>query len=218
MNHAERHARRWALASAIALALLSPRAYAEAPRAESAVPRLDDGARFEDDATTATAQVDTDDRRPWLGLVLDAGVPDGANIGIVGRPLSWLRLHAGGSYNLISGGIRGGVAYVPFDYWVVPTLVVEGGHYFAGSAKDALETVAGLEVDFAPERVEYTYANAHLGLEFGGDWYTIFLRGGYSFVNATLRPPSDDEVRFEDDVRMSAWLPSAKLGLIVYLY
>ena len=156
--------------------------------------------------------------QPWLGLVLDAGVPDGAQVGVVVRPLSWLRVHAGAGYNLASVGIRGGVTYVPFRYWVVPTLVVEGGHYFPGSVRGAINTVAGVDVDFAPERMSYSFANAHLGLEFGGDWYTIFLRGGYSYVNADIRAPESDGVQFQEDVRVSAWAPSAKLGFMVYVY
>ncbi len=171
-------------------------------------------------APTLMAKVEpSPDRKPWLGLVLDAGVPDGAQVGLVVRPWSWLRIHAGGGYNLASGGIRGGATYVPFDYWVVPTLTLEGGYFFAGNPQGAVEAIAGVDVEYVPERIAYGYANAHLGLEFGGDWFTFFLRGGYSYIDATVRPPdTEEDLRFEEDARLVAWAPSAKLGFIVYMY
>lgn len=195
---------------ALTLVLTSQVSLAESPRDMSGAPpeaAIEDG--FE--------PVE-EDRRPWLGVVLDAGVPDGANLGLVARPLSWLRAHVGGSYNLASAGIRAGATYVPFDYWIVPTLTLEGGHFFTGSAKEAIRLVSGVDVDGAPEEVSYTYANGHLGLEFGGDWFTVFLRGGMSFVHATFRPSDVDNVRFEENVTASVWAPSAKLGLIFYVY
>ncbi|MEO1336600.1 MAG: hypothetical protein AAFV29_13200 [Myxococcota bacterium] len=154
---------------------------------------------------------------PWLGLVFDVGVPDGMNLGLVVRPLSVLRVHAGGAFNLANFGLRAGVAYVPFNFWIVPTVVVEGGHFFEASPRDIVSSLASVDVDYVPESLSYTYANAHLGLELGGDRFTFFLRGGYSYLAASLRPPSDDEIRFEDNVSVTGWLPSAKLGLIVYL-
>ena len=215
MNPLDRLRRCGALGGVAALLVSTSSAYAEAPRAS-----LESRETVEAYNEVVAEEPSADDSSPpWLGLVLDAGVPDGANLGLVARPLPWLRAHIGGSYNLMSGGIRGGVAYVPFQYWIVPTLVLEGGHYFTGSAKDAIETVAGISVDYAPDRVSYTYANAHLGLEFGGDWFTFFLRGGYSFVHASLRPAEEeDNVRFEEDITATAWLPSAKLGFIFYVY
>ena len=203
---------------ALALMLTPALASAAAPRVAGSVQSSD---LFEgsDDGMFVAAEAEEVESSslPWIGLILDAGVPDGANLGLVARPFSWLRLHAGGSYNLVSAGVRGGVSYVPFNYWIVPTLTVEGGHFFDGNARSSIKAIAGLDVEYAPEKVSYTYANGHLGLEFGGDWYTIFLRGGMSFVHASVRPPSQDDVRFEEDVTITAWAPSAKLGFIVYV-
>lgn len=198
----------------------------ESPEASAVVAEADeDGPAVADEsleaaAVVAEAEEDEEDDLPLLGLVVDAGVPDGMNLGIVVRPLDWLRLHVSASYNLATWGIRGGVAYVPFDYWITPSLVVEGGTYFPGSLRDAMRTYANVDSEYVPDRILYHYFNAHLGLELGSDWFTFFLRGGYSYLDMSLRPPdsAEDGLRFEEDARITAWLPSAKLGFVVYFY
>ena len=42
---------------------------------------------------------------PRLGLMVDAGLPDGANAALVFRPFRWLRAHGGGGYNMVSPGV-----------------------------------------------------------------------------------------------------------------
>src|SRR6185369_4854552 len=104
---------------------------------------------------------------PIVGVMTDAGLPDGLAASLVVRPTSWLRLHGGGSYNLISAGVRAGVTLVPFGWG--PSLSIEGGHYFEGDANNLMRRFAGSSwsSNAALERVGYDYANAHLGLDFG---------------------------------------------------
>src|SRR6185436_7926376 len=41
-----------------------------------------------------------------FGVMADAGAPDGATASLVLRPIRMVRLHVGGSYNMISPGVR----------------------------------------------------------------------------------------------------------------
>lgn len=158
--------------------------------------------------------------RSVLGLMLDAGVPDGANLAVVWRPEHWLRFHVGGGHNLNSPGVRAGVSLMLLDGDFTPSLVVEGGHYFAGDLGATMESVLGIDGTNAPDKLSYSYGNAHLGLEFGGSDFTFYLRGGYSLIEADLRPSSEgqgENFRFDEDVHLTVWAPSAKLGFVIYI-
>src|SRR5258708_7826983 len=51
---------------------------------------------------------------PWLGLMADAGIPDGMQGSLVLRPFKVLRASVGGGYNMISKGVRVGATLLPF--------------------------------------------------------------------------------------------------------
>ena len=171
-------------------------------------------------------------RRPKLGIMADAGLPDGANASLVFRPARWVRMHGGGGYNMISGGVRAGVTLLA--PWVVaPSGTLEVGHYFDGNANGIAQKFAGSSFSSAMlERVGYDYGNAHLGLDFGGRRATFYIHAGMSYVRAQVhnldsvvssRTSSGTgsyttEVSIKQDPTVRAWFPSAKLGLIVYLW
>lgn len=157
--------------------------------------------------------------RPWLGVMIDAGVPDGANLNLAWRPDYWLRFHGGPSYNGVGFGLRGGVSLLPFDFWISPSVVLEGGYFFPGDLAGFVETVVGGSSEGVPDQVRYAYANLHLGLELGTPDFGFFLRGGYSMIDAHLTPPPGDPngVRFEGDTHVTAFVPTAKLGFVIYL-
>lgn len=192
-------------------------------------------------ATASAAQVDAaykpasstvvPKRLPRLGVMADAGAPDGANGSLVYRPFSWLRSYAGGGTNLISKGFRGGLTLVPFGSG--PSASIEAGHYFDGDANGLARRFAGPTFGSpALERVGYDYANFHVGLDFGSRRATFFIHGGMSYVRATVHNmdqvvasavgSSDGngttEISFTKDPIVRAWLPSVKLGLIVYIW
>jgi hypothetical protein len=161
----------------------------------------------------------------------DAGLPDGANASLVFRPLRWLRVHGGGGTNLISAGLRGGVTLVPFGWG--PSATLEAGHYFDGNANGLAQRFAGSSFSSAMlDRVGYDYANAHLGLDFGYRRVTFYLHGGMSYVRAQVHNLDSvissqasnagangmTEVSIKQDPTVRAWFPSAKLGLLVYLW
>src|SRR5262249_47189093 len=112
-----------------------------------------------------------------FGLMLDAGVPDGANASLVFRPAAWVRAHGGGGTNLIAPGVRAGVSLMPLPGM---SLNAEGGHYFRGDANGLARMLSGDgTVDVPALRdVGYDYANFHLGLELTFSWLTLYVHGG----------------------------------------
>jgi len=168
---------------------------------------------------------------PVVGVMADVGLPDGAGASLVLRPKKWLRVTGGGTYNMISSGVRAGVSLVPLGWG--PSLSVEGGHYFDGDANSLMRRFAGAsyQSNAVLERVGYDYANAHLGLDFGYRRVTFFLHGGFSYIRATVHnvdaaiqssmqsdSSSSTQLSVKQDPIIRAITPSAKLGLIVYLW
>jgi hypothetical protein len=168
---------------------------------------------------------------PWMGLQVDAGVPDGAQAALVLRPWKALRFSVGGGYNVISKGVRAGMTILPFGRG--PSLSLEAGRFFEGDANAAARKYMGDFEDIAVlQRVGYDFANAHLGLDFGYERVTFFIHGGMSYLRGKVRDanqfftdPSIDgmnadgvSVKFTQDPTVVAIGPSAKIGLIVYLW
>lgn len=168
---------------------------------------------------------------PKFGVMADAGAPDGANGSLVFRPFSWLRAHGGGGTNMISKGVRLGATWLPFGSG--PSATLEAGHYFDGDANGLAQRFAGSTFS-SPllQRVGYDYANAHLGLDFGSSRVVFYIHGGMSYIRATIHNfdsvvagaasenggNGSTEVSVKSDPIVKAWVPSAKLGLIVYLW
>jgi hypothetical protein len=157
-----------------------------------------------------------------VGLMVDAGLPDGAQGAILYHPTGAVRLHAGGGYNLISPSVRGGVSLLPLS-WIA--LVVEGGRYFDGDANPLMQRLRG-DDDYHHDglsRVGYDWASAHLGLELGGDHVRFTVHAGYSYVRTDLRDAdalvgAGDQLRFERAPQIRGLVPSARIGLILYLF
>jgi hypothetical protein len=164
-----------------------------------------------------------------LGVMTDAGVPDGANAALVLRLAPWLRAHAGGGTNTISAGYRGGLTFM-VPYTVSPSLSFDFGHFRDGNANGLVRSWVGGEGPLKPlfERFGYTYVNAQLGLEIGRGPVQFFVHAGLSHINVTLHnanaalvaastssDPSTTVVVREDPV-VRAWVPSVKMGLLVY--
>ncbi|HKA88662.1 MAG TPA: hypothetical protein VKH36_06240 [Acidimicrobiia bacterium] len=160
-----------------------------------------------------------------FGLMLDAGVPDGANASLVFRPAGWFRVHAGGGTNLIAPGVRAGVSLMPLPGM---SLNAEGGHYFRGDANGLARMLSGDgTVDVPALRdVGYDYANFHLGLELTFSWLTLYVHGGMSYLHGQVRNigptlnqsiGGDGMVTVSEDPTVHAWAASARVGLIVYV-
>jgi hypothetical protein len=178
-----------------------------------------------------TAVAPPADKLPAVGVMADVGLPDGAGASLVYRPAKWLRVTGGGTYNMISSGLRAGASLLPFGWG--PSLTLEGGHYFDGDANGLVRKFAGSSYssNAVLERVGYDYANAHLGLDIGYRRVTFFIHGGMSFIRASVHnvdqaiqndsgssSSSSTTVSVKQDPIIRAFTPSAKLGLIVYLW
>jgi hypothetical protein len=174
-------------------------------------------------AAAAPARAD-DDR---LGLMFDAGFPDGGNASLVLRPFAGLRLAAGGGTNLISPGVRGGAS------WVFPAgfvVSVEGGHYFSGDATSVARVVSGNSNLDSPalRDVSYDYVDLHAGIEFGPPTAKFFIHGGSSYVSGAVKNAGASAnqalgqgmttITFAQDPRITGWVISARVGVILYLF
>jgi len=170
---------------------------------------------------------------PWMGVMADAGLPDGMQGSLVLRPARWFRTSLGGGYNMISKGVRMGATLVPWGRG--PSGTLEVGRYFDGDANAAARSFLGAGFQGAPvlERIGYDYANAHLGLDLGYKRVTFYIHGGMSYVRGTIhnaeRQISSDPqingtnangttISIKQDPTIKVIGPSAKIGLIVYLW
>jgi hypothetical protein len=186
-------------------------------------------------ATPEPATAPASDSLPWLGLMADAGVPDGVQGSLVLRPMKWLRTSVGGGYNMISKGVRAGVSILPFGRG--PSATLEAGRFFEGNANTAgSKYIAGYSdanpLSPALDRIGYDYANAHLGLDFGYKRVTFYIHGGMTYMrgkvhnlgslfnkNPAINGTDENGLSVTvSDVSYTVIAPSAKLGLIVYLW
>lgn len=174
----------------------------------------------------------TSDAFPRYGLSAAAGVPDGAVLSVVYRPLDSLRLTAGGSWNYFGYGVQGGVGFAPFHWVIDPTFNLELGHYFDSDMSWVADQNAGVPTELRPllEKVGYNYANAQVGLEFGSARrFVFFVRAGISYFWTKIRGVSEvtntyatstgtqtATVRIADPL-LRATLPSVKFGVLFYL-
>jgi hypothetical protein len=186
-------------------------------------------------AETAPAEPPSAPSLPWIGVMADAGVPDGVQGSLVLRPWKALRASVGGGYNMISKGIRVGLTFLPFGRG--PSATLEAGHYFDGDANSAAAKLFGPGIAnsaFSPtlQHFGYDYVNAHLGLDFGYKRVTFYIHGGLSYVQShvsnvdqlinTSTPTingetsSGQQVTVPQGVNIKAIGPSGKIGLIVY--
>lgn len=162
-----------------------------------------------------------------LGLMVNAGAPDGLGGSVVWRPTPRIRTHGGIGYNGIAPGAQAGVTLAAIPYWITPTATVEVGRFFRGNANSLMNMVgANTEDEPVLREVGYDFATAHVGLEFGYSAMTFYLHGGMSVVQGKVRNVDESinsaleedgprvEVRSDPVVRVTA--PSAQLGFIYY--
>jgi hypothetical protein len=181
------------------------------------------------DTAAPTAPVAADPARglPRFGLMLDAGVPDGAVLSAVFRPVAPLRFSLGGAYNVAGYGVRGGIGWTPFRWAVSPTLNVEAGRYFESDLTWIVDESSGVPEEVRPllEEVGYNYACAQIGLELGSPsglsfnvrvglaYFWTVVHGVAQSIDAAGGTGATIEV---SDPRLRATLPSLKVGLLYY--
>ena len=166
--------------------------------------------------------------RSHFGLVIGAGVPDGANASLTFLPTAWLRLDAGVLSNAVSAGFRGGVTLAPFHFGITPIFSVEAGHFLEGDANGAVRMITQ-DLSFhsdALTRFAYDFADARVGLEVGPpDRWAFYVKGGASYLRPSLVIPvvaqqaiahaAHGTLQFDSNGAM--FLPSLEVGITVYI-
>jgi hypothetical protein len=121
---------------------------------------------------------------PRLGIALGAGVPQAATLDLLYRPLPWLRLSAGPTWDYVGWGLHAGAVWSPVRWAVSPTLGVEAGHLFEADLNKVSSADPGLQPLL--QRVEVQYVATTLGLEFGSQrGFSFALRLGLVWLEAT---------------------------------
>lgn len=157
---------------------------------------------------------------PLIGFSLGAGFPDLVNANLLVRPLNWIRLYGGPAWSYVSWGMQGGVVLSPINWYVTPTLSFQAGRLFRTDASRFLKDDDPDQRDMKPllKKLDYHYYAGDFGLELGSPrGFNFFLRFGLSFAvikaNGTGGKTNDDGSRVSiSNPKVSAWLPSAKLG------
>jgi hypothetical protein len=162
-----------------------------------------------------------------FGLLLDAGIPDGAGLSAAFRPSRSVRLHLGATHNGIRLGGRAGLTLLPMTGWYTPSFSFEVGHTLSGDAAKLARRMADVSQPpiHSMERVGYSYASTHLGFELGGPGnFTFFVRAGVSWIE--LDVPNVEQLGhpFIESLgetgakggRFVYMMPSAKLGMVFY--
>jgi hypothetical protein len=176
-------------------------------------------------AVEAALQVKRAEHWPVVGVMADVGLPDGAIGSLVVRPWQWFRVYAGGGSNSVSKGWRGGFSLLPFG--AGPSLSLEYGHYADGDANGLVRRMVSGEFKGSSllDKVGYDYANAHIGLDFGGKNVIFYVHGGVSRVWAQLHGLNDalgssgssTVVSVSQEPKITVTGSSLKIGLIVFL-
>ena|SRR5688572_3385155 len=164
----------------------------------------------------ARAEEIEDESPAFLGLMFDAGVPDGVQGALVFRPWSFVRAHVGGGYNLVSGSIRGGITLTPIDTVVRPILVAELGRYFDGDLS-TIDRLSGSALkEMRGTRIGYDWVNAQVGLEVDWGGGALSLQGGLTKVWADITPSVEgaDMMSFGESPHLNVLAPSAKIAFI----
>lgn len=164
---------------------------------------------------------------PRFGLSAAAGLPDGAVLSGLYRPLDWLRLSAGGSWNYFGWGLQGGAGVAPLHWPIDPTFNLEYGHYFDSDLSRFTSASAGVPAELQPllRHVGYDYVSAQVGVEIGSSRrMAFFARAGLSLLWTTIHGTAETQrtsggqnitVRITDP-SVRATFPSLKLGVLYY--
>ncbi|MBZ4418344.1 hypothetical protein [Myxococcus sp. RHSTA-1-4] len=161
-----------------------------------------------------------------FGLMLDAGVTEGAGLSVSFQPTRMVRLHLGGTHNGIRPGARAGLTLLPMRGWLTPALSLELGHAEPADARGLERRLADRTLPPSPslERVGYNYASALLGFEVRMPRrLTFFVRGGFSVLELFGPGMEDLDEPFRGVLapeearpwRLRGVRPTAKLGILL---
>lgn len=119
---------------------------------------------------------------PTWGVDLGVGFPQAVELSLLWRPLPWLRLDAGPSWDYAGWGVHGGVTWTPIRWAISPTLGVHAGRFFRLDLNKVAKDVSA-EVQPLLEQVQLQYVDALLGFEFGSQrGFAFALRFGLTWM------------------------------------
>jgi hypothetical protein len=202
----------WGLLAALLVSSVAPAA------ADPVSPRLSNEGAANEAVATVAAPPPKPARPSYVGLTFDLGLPDIIGLGLVVRPVWWLRLQAGGSTDLFSGGLGGGVVFVPLRRRFSPGISLEGGHVFAAQTL-GVPNAFGINAD--GQRVGYDYAALMAGLEVAiNRRVSLSGRAGVTFVELSAvpdgtkpQPPMAKVI----GASIQEWLVAGKIAVTVFL-
>jgi hypothetical protein len=162
-----------------------------------------------------------------FGLLLDAGIPDGAGLSAAFRPAKKVRLHLGATHNGLRLGGRAGITWLPKPGGFTPSFTFEVGHTLTGDTARLARRMADTSMPpiNSMERVGYSYASTHVGFELGDpSGFMFFLRAGVSWIELDVPNVESLGEPFIQSLgesgaqggRFVYMMPSAKLGLVLY--
>jgi hypothetical protein len=121
---------------------------------------------------------------PRFGVALGLGVPQAVTLDLLYRPIPWIRLSAGPTWDYVGWGMHGGVVLSPFRWFVTPTLGVELGRLFETDLNDFADVDPGLQPLL--QRVDLQYVATTLGVEIGSQrGFSFALRVGLVWLTAS---------------------------------
>jgi hypothetical protein len=158
----------------------------------------------------------------FLGVVSDVGMPDGLNLGLVLAPADWMRMVAAIGSNSASLDYRGGLSLVPMGWG--PSFTLEVGHCNTAPTTSVIRAFFTVPSWVQPyvQQLGYTYVNAHVGFDYRLGGFTLFVHGGVSYLDGTLRSPAsvvvdsktNTSIKIAEDGSVTAYTLSAKAGLL----
>lgn len=161
-------------------------------------------------------------RLKLLGVQLAVGAPEGAGVSAFVRPIPWLRIDGGGSWNYLSFGINGGITVMPWSGRITPTFRFGAGQFFDSDVRSELAGSFPDAFDPALRRFGYHFYTAQLGLELGNEnGAQFFVRGGLAWLRSSLESTNfrnGDTTVTADGNDISATTPSVQLGLLLHLW
>lgn len=156
------------------------------------------------------------------GLSVDAGVPEGASVSVMYRPLPAVRVWAGPAWNYVGWGFQAGIAAVPWHFVLTPVFSAEAGHYFHTDVSFLASDAKGIPEGLKPllSKMGYSYAAAHVGIELGSQrGLSLFVRAGLSYLSlstkgtATMTDAASGVTVTFTDPKVKGTIPSVKAGI-----
>jgi hypothetical protein len=153
----------------------APAASASAPAAPEPPPAVDAVASTDLGCPVAPAppEADPDPDYALIGYSFGIGFPEFGTGSVIVRPLRWLRVGAGVTWNYAGYGVRGEVTFAPLRWYVSPTLNLAVGRYLKmdGTKAGSVPT----EIQGLVSKVGYQYVDATLGLELGNQRHGMLV-------------------------------------------